>query len=387
MDGCHNCGFRIAGAGTDRALSHDSLYLKIQQKSLRSLCVKASEFSILSIVRLGVLFLVVVMLPLGVCAEDCWKDVQPGRHDQELRCLFLDWKAQPDSENLKQVLDSLFYVYLSSSADPEMKSFFDGMRRSDPKYIPVLQFRADLIAKYTFDDVADGERSSVWAMAPADAKRLFVLSQTHPGSVPREIAVPMQLSVFDEIDRYFDFNSAFKQPLGSLSVEEYARLLEVLQRMAALQDPFVYAVNQYHQGIVRTNLGDFLASRENFSRSEFALHSLITSAADPLSRKRFLLMQAHVCIVQDKDLLAEESYYDILRIDPEDWTSLLELSYVLNKRGECSEPSLWVEATLPHNEKLFEVVVHCGTHTLPEPLYPTEPPAIALLHAGHTIRM
>lgn len=330
----------------------------------------------------GAWFLVFLILPLGSWAEDCWSRVQPGRHEQELRCLLIDWKAGPDSENLKPVLDALFYVYLSSATDLPMRSFFDGMRRMDPEYVSAQRLRDDLIRKYTFDDAADGESSSVWAMAPADAKRLFVLSQTDPASVPLEIAVPMQLAVFDEMDRYFDFNSAFKQPLGSLSAEEYARLLEVLQRMAVLRDPFVYAVNQYHQGVVHLNLGDPAAASENFSRSEESLHSLLASAVDPLIRKRVLRSLAHVCIVQNKDLQAEETYYAILRIDPEDWTSLLELSYVLNKRGECKEPSLWVEATLPHDEKLFEVVVHCGSHILPEPVYPTEPPAIAAFWAS-----
>lgn len=336
----------------------------------------------LDFIRFVIVFLFLLLVPALSLADECWSTVQPGQHSQELRCQTLDWRAHPDAEHLKQILDTLFYVYLSDANQPEMKAFFDGMRASDPRYAQAFQMRADLIRKYTFDVPSPGESSALWAMPAFDAKRLFVLSLTEPGALPADIASAMHLAVYDELDRYFDLKSAFRHGDASLRAADYARLLEILQRMAAFRDPFLYAVNQTYQALAHRSLNQPEQAGVNLEASHRVLDSLLLTAKDPLSRKRILRTLALTNLVQGKELEAEQCFYSILRIDPEDWNSILDLSYVLNQRGECSEPAVWIEASLKHDQQLFDVVVHCGSRGIPEEEYPTEPPAIASLLAG-----
>jgi tetratricopeptide (TPR) repeat protein len=325
--------------------------------------------------RAGI-FLFLFFLSSFASASECWKHVQMGQHDQELACALQEWNADTDVQDLNRLLDALFYVYVSKTDNNDVKKFYDGLRGGRYQYAKALEMKSRLLSKYTFDEQVV-ESAATWSMSPVDARRLFVLTQVDPQSVPYPISVSMQLAVYDEVDRYFNLNSAQQGQTGTLPASEYIRLLVVLQRMASASDEFLYAVNRYHQGLVWTHLHRSREAAADLDEAVRVLRSLSSTAREPVSRKRILHALAPAATLRGNYLEAEQSYFSLLRMDPNDWSALLELSYLLNRRGECSERSVWIEASLLPKHDLFDIVIHCGSHEIPDPEYPTEPPAIA----------
>jgi hypothetical protein len=311
---------------------------------------------------------------------DCWKDVTPGQHSKEVKCFFEDWERTPSRQNLKNLIDSIFYVYVTDGQNSSMKMFFDGMRSGDPRFVDVFEYRNEIIKRYTFDDSASTETTELWAMQPFDAKRLFVLSQTDPRSVPKDINAAMYMAIYSEIESYFYLNSIHNDEFGVLPASEYLRLQEVLTRMAWVEDPFLKATNLIYRGLVNLNLAQQSIGLSYVSQSCQTLNEMLTTAKEKLSKKRILRTRAVANAILGELVKAESDYFSILKLDPEDWNALMDLSYLLNKRGECPERGIWIEASIMRNQDQFDIVIHCGNQTYPEEYFPTEPPAIASLN-------
>jgi hypothetical protein len=312
-------------------------------------------------------------------AADCWKNVTPGQHSKEVKCFFEDWQHSSSRQNLKNLIDSIFYVYLTDGQNPSMKMFFDGMRAGDPRFADVFEYKDELIKRYTFEVTTPIETTELWAMQPFDAKRLFVLSQTDPRSLPTDINAAMNMTVYDEIEHYFYLNSIHNNEFGVLPASEYLRLQEILTRMAWVDDPFLKATNLIYRGLVSLNLAHKSSGLNYVSESRQLLNEMFSMATEKLSKKRILRTRAVANAILGELLKAESDYFAILKLDPEDWNALLELSYLLNKRGECPERGIWIEASMHKNQDHFDIVLHCGNQTYPEEYFPTEPPAIASL--------
>jgi hypothetical protein len=311
---------------------------------------------------------------------DCWKDVTPGQHSKEVKCFFEDWERTPSRQNLKNLIDSIFYVYVTDGQNLSMKMFFDGMRSGDPRFVDVFEYRNEIIKRYTFDDSASTETTELWAMQPFDAKRLFVLSQTDPRSVPKDINAAMYMAIYSEIESYFYLNSIHNDEFGVLPASEYLRLQEVLTRMAWVEDPFMKATNLIYRGLVSLNMAQQSIGLSYVSQSCQTLNEMLTTAKEKLSKKRILRTRAVANAILGELVKAESDYFSILKLDPEDWNALMDLSYLLNKRGECPERGIWIEASIMRNQDQFDIVIHCGNQTYPEEYFPTEPPAIASLN-------
>ncbi|MCI0448092.1 hypothetical protein L0152_33350 [bacterium] len=326
-------------------------------------------------------FFILLFLSLAYSAvADCWKDVSPGQHSKEVKCFFEDWEHSLSQQNLKKLIDSVFYVYVTDGQNPSMKMFFDGMRSGDPRFADVFKYKDEIIKRYTFDNSESTETTELWAMQPLDAKRLFVLSQTDPDSVPKDINAAMYMAIYDEIERYFYLNSIHNDEFGVLPASEYLRLQEILMRMAWVDDPFLKATNLIYRGLVSLNLAQKSTGLNYVSVSCQTLSEMLTTAKEKLSRKRILRTRAVANAILGELLKAETDYFSILKLDPEDWNALMDLSYLLNKRGECPERGIWIEASIKRNQDQFDIVIHCGNQTYPEEYFPTEPPAIASLN-------
>jgi hypothetical protein len=328
-----------------------------------------------------IFFCLLLFLSIAFTASaDCWKDVVPGQHSKEIKCYFEDWEASSSRENLKKLIDSVFYVYLTDGQNPSMKMFFDRMRAADPRFSGVFSYKDEIIKRYTFDDSQSTKTTELWTMQPYDAKRLFVLSQTDPESVPRDIHAAMYMAVYDEIERYFYLNSIHNDDLGVLPASEYLRLQEILERMAWFDDPFLKATNFIYRGLVSLNLAQRSAGLNYVLDSSQILSELLRGATEKLSKKRILRTRALAASILGELIAAEADYFSILKMDPEDWDALMALSYVMTKRGECPERGIWIEASMKRNQDQFDIVVHCGNQTYPEETFSTEPPAIASLN-------
>jgi len=317
-------------------------------------------------------------------AADCWKDVTPGQHSKEIKCYYEDWQRSSSRENLKNLIDSVFYVYLTDGQNPSMKMFFDRMRANDPGFSDVFKYKDELIKRYTFDGSGSTETTELWAMQPYDAKRLFVLAQTDSASIPKDINAAMYMAVYEEIERYFYLNSIHNNELGVLPASEYLRLQEILARMAWVEDPFLKATNLIYRGLVSMNLAEKSAGLSYVSDSCELLSEMLPTASEKLSKKRIFRTRALANAILGELVKAESDYFSILKLDPEDWDALMDLSYLLNKRGECPERGIWIEASIKRDQEQFDVVVHCGNQTYPEEVFPTEPPAIASLFLSQT---
>jgi hypothetical protein len=308
----------------------------------------------------------------------CNEEDTQSNSSMDLKCKYVQWEKNPIKGNLVPLLRSLFYVYSSNGEDPTMKKFFDGLRNGGAPFTHAILFRDELIRKYTFEDEEVRESSSIWAMQIYDARMLFVLTQTDPQVVPSGITSAMYLSVYDEFKRYFclDLDKEF----GILPASEYLRLLEILHRMDRLSDPFMKSANLLYQGIVNLNLKT--DAQVVLNRSRELLTGCFESANEVLSKKRILRSRAEVNVALQNTLEAQSDYYKILKIDPQDGTALLELSYLLSQRGECKERGVWIEALIRSNQTEYEIVIHCGNqlHEIEEE-YPTEPPVIAMIGA------
>jgi len=317
-------------------------------------------------------------------AADCWKDVTPGQHSKEIKCYYEDWQRSSSRENLKNLIDSVFYVYLTDGQNPSMKMFFDRMRANDPGFSDVFKYKDELIKRYTFDGSGSTETTELWAMQPYDAKRLFVLAQTDSASIPKDINAAMYMAVYEEIERYFYLNSIHNNELGVLPASEYLRLQEILARMAWVEDPFLKATNLIYRGLVSMNLAEKSAGLSYVSDSCELLSEMLPTASEKLSKKRIFRTRALANAILGELVKAESDYFSILKLDPEDWDALMDLSYLLNKRGECPERGIWIEASIKRDQEQFDVVVHCGNQTYPEEVFPTEPPVIASLFLSQT---
>jgi hypothetical protein len=297
----------------------------------------------------------------------------------DLKCKYDSWLHKPTKTNLIPLLRSLFYVYATDGQDPSMKAFFDGMRKGDDAFFQAMLFKRELIRKYTFtDEYQEIESSGIWAMQTYDARMLFVLSQTDPQSVPSDITAAMYLSIYDEFKRYFCLQLD-QDSIGVLPPSEYLRLNEILKRMNWINDPFLKSTNLLYQGLVNINLNSGNEARAVLSRSRELLDSCFEDADGLLSRKRILRVRAGVSFALNDLLNAQADYYRILKIDPNDATALLELSYILTQRGECKERGVWIEASILSTQKEYDVVIHCGNQLEFEEEYFTEPPVIANL--------
>jgi tetratricopeptide (TPR) repeat protein len=293
----------------------------------------------------------------------------------DLKCKYINWENHPTKSNLVPLLRSLFYVYASNGEDLTMKKFFDGMRKGDVPFNYAIAFRDELLRKYTFEDSDVVEASGVWAMQAYDARMLFILTQTDPYTVSREITAAMYLSVFDEFKRFFCLQLD-NDSIGILPPKEYSRLLEILRRMDWLHDPFLKSTNLLYQGIVNINLQSQVEARTPLNRARELLDRCFETADGKLSKKRILRSRAAVNFALENMLEAQSDYYRILKIDPNDGTALLELSYVLNERGECQERGVWIEASIKSNQTEYEVVIHCGNQLYEFEEYPTDPSAV-----------
>jgi tetratricopeptide (TPR) repeat protein len=315
------------------------------------------------------------MLNAFSCFASCDPDDSQFNPSIDLKCKYVQWEKNPTKSNLVPLLRSLFYLYASNGEDPTMKKFFDGMRKGNPPFSYALSFRDELIRKYTFDDAEMDETSGIWAMQSYDARVLFVLTQTEPQIVPLDITSAMYLAVYDEFRRFFCLQMD-KDSIGILPASEYLRLLEILQRMDRVSDPFLKSTNMLYQGIVNINLQKNADAILNVSRE--LLDKCLHSVDGALSKKRILRSRAEVNIALQNTLEAQADYYKILKIDPHDPTALLELSYLLSQRGECKERGVWIEASILSNQTEYEIVVHCGNQLYEiEEQYLTEPPVIA----------
>ena len=332
------------------------------------------------IICIKFVFLILLFLSFTYSAvADCWKDVTPGYHSKEVKCFFEDWERSSSQQSLKNLIDSIFYVYITDGQNPSMKMFFDRMRSGDPRFADVFKYKAEIIQRYTFDDSESTETTELWAMQPLDAKRLFVLSQTDPDSVPKDINAAMHMAVYDEIESYFYLNSIHNDEFGVLPAPEYLRLQEILTRMAGVDDRFLKATNLIYRGLVSLNLAQKSTGLNYVSVSCQTLSEMLITAKEKLSKKRILRTRAIANAILGELLKAETDYFSILKLDPQDWNALMDLSYLLNKRGECPERGIWIEASIKRNQDQFDIVIHCGNQTYPEEYFPTEPPAIALL--------
>lgn len=328
----------------------------------------------------GISALLLLMPFTSGMAAGCWENVQQGQHSQELECRFADWEANPSQQNANVFLKSLFFTYISDGGNLAMKSFFDRLRSRDPKLNALSAHKKNLIQKYTFQDSEQAETAAIWTMQPQDARALFVLSQTEAGSIPPDIASAVHLAVYNQIDQYFYLKSAYENSFAVLPHSEYLRLLEILERMANVKDPYLTAVNLFYRGIVNLNLGLNSQAITNLQHSRNLLNQLLPAAGEVVALKRILGIRASANILLGNLVEAESDYVTILKMDPNDWNTLLELSYLLNRRGECKEPGVWIEAYLKKGSDRFDIVLHCGNQEYPDELFISEPPVIASLH-------
>ena len=201
-------------------------------------------------------------------------------------------------------------------------------------------------------------------MQPLDAKRLFVLSQTDPDSVPKDINAAMHMAIYDEIESYFYLNSIHNDEFGVLPASEYLRLQEILTRMAWVDDRFLKATNLIYRGLVSLNLAQKSTGLNYVSVSCQTLSQMLTTAKEKLSRKRILRTRAIANAILGELLKAETDHFSILKLDPQDWNALMDLSYLLNKRGKCPERGIWIEASIKRNQDQFDIVIHCGNQQL-----------------------
>lgn len=260
--------------------------------------------------------------------------------------------AWQDRDQLNQALPGIFYSYLNNGNDPVMRTFFDEMRSGK---LPVAtSLREELIEQYQGAEIIPG----------FDAKKLFVLSATDPSSVPPDTTRAMYLSVYEEIRRMFALSFAVRHQYGILPVQEYLRPLEIVRRMSAPSDRYLKAVNMYYQGMLLLNQGSDGLSLISSARGEF--ESCLYQAKEKFWQTRILLQIAEADVVLGNEKEAEMYYSWVLKIDPNDWDGMLNLSYLLRERGVCRDPGIWVEASIKSTWQYYDIVIHCGNIEIPD---------------------
>jgi len=273
-------------------------------------------------------------------------------------CVDCGWQ---DRDQLNQALPAIFYAYLNHGNDPAMQTFFNEMRSG--KLPAAFALRQELIERYQGAEIIPG----------FDAKKLFVLSATDPSSVPSETTKAMYLSIYDEIRQMFALSLALRHQFGIFPAREYSRPLEIVRRMSAPPDPYLKALNTYYQGLLLLNQGLDGMSMISDARCEF--ESYLDQTIEKSWQKRILLQMAEADLILGNEREAEGYYLWVLKIDPNDWDGLINLSYLLREQGVCSDPGIWVEASIKSTWAYYEVVIHCGNIEIPDD--PTGPPFTA----------
>jgi tetratricopeptide (TPR) repeat protein len=295
-------------------------------------------------------------------------------------CLYSKWKTQPTRQHLRELLTPLFHVYISDSKNRSMRAFFDDLRAGN--YSPVVgSFKRELIAHYTFGAPTIRETAALWTMQPGDAINLYLLFQIDLSGLPDEISRAMQLAVYDQIRLSFSLESALRQQYAYLSPEEYVRLLEILRRMSWTHDSFLKGLNTYYQAVTLLNLGRIVDGRNLLAQTREGLEQCLMDADQKLSQKRILGLLASVDQVLKNYPDAENDYLWILKIDPQDWNALINLSYLLNQTQKCMDHSIWVEAEIRSDQEFYDITIHCGSQELvPEDFDNGKPVVASLVH-------
>lgn len=323
-------------------------------------------------------FLICFLLIAAYLPASCYEPVVTEQQAPLVQCLYKKWKEEPTRKNLKELLHPLFYVYLSDGNNAALHAFFDELRRDGSSLTELESLKRDLVHRYTFKTEPIEETAALWAMQPADARAIFLLFQTDPEALSDEISRAMQRAVYDQIRDAF-FKSALHRQFGYFPPSEYLRLQEILKRLSWSQDPYLKNLNRYFQALVLMNLGKENEGRTLMLKARQGLEESLMNAKQKLAQKRILSSLADVDLVLGNHTDAEQDYLWILRIDPQDWNALLNLSYLLNDQKKCSDGSVWVEATIRSDQEFFDIVLHCGSQELPVPDAETESPIVASL--------
>jgi tetratricopeptide (TPR) repeat protein len=300
----------------------------------------------------------------------------------ELDLLIHSWKKHPDENTLRQLLDALYFPYLTDSNNRNLHSFYDSMRQKREGIEIITRYRKELIAKYTFDEEYSRETAAHWLMPVRDARRLFLLVQVDQDSISTEILHAMFKSIYLDVERCFAFEFAFKDRYGIFPVSEYQRLLEIMIRISGHEDPFLKSLNIYSQALIQFNLGKMGEGERYLSVSNGYLKSALQSAETQLARKIILLRFAQTEQLLGSFESAETAYVEVLRMDPQDWHALSGLGRVLQKTDQCNEANIWIEAKAKSNQQLYDITVHCGSQELPEPKPEDQAPVIAFLRSS-----
>jgi hypothetical protein len=137
-----------------------------------------------------------------------------------------------------------------------------------------------------------------------------------------------------------------------------------VRRMSAPSDPYLKALNSYYQGLLLLNQG--LDGIPMISDARCELEGYLDQVIEKSSQKRVLLQLAEADLILGYEKEAEEYYWWVLKIDPNDWDGLINLSYLLREQGVCSDPGIWVEASIKSTWAYYEVVIHCGNIEIPD---------------------
>jgi tetratricopeptide (TPR) repeat protein len=321
------------------------------------------------------LFLLIILVSIlcttafAKCAPDA---------DFGVDCLYSKWKTQPTRQHLRELLGPLFQVYISDAKNRAMRAFFDDLRAgNDPPVIRSL--KKELIAHYTFGGASVHETAAMWTMQPADAINLYLLFLVDLSGLPDDISRAMQLAVYDQIRLSFSFESALRQQYAYFPPDEYGRLLEILHRLSWTHDPYLKRLNSYYQAVTLLNLGRIVEGRNLLAQTREGLEQCLMDADQKLSQKRILALLASVDQVLKKYPDAENDYLWILKIDPQDWNALINLSYLLNQTQKCMDRSIWVEAEIRSYQEFFDITIHCGSQELDPDDFDKAGPVVASL--------
>lgn len=323
-------------------------------------------------------FLLSFLTIAGEVPASCYEEAIAEKQPPLIQCLYKKWKEEPSRQNLKELLHPLFYVYLSDGNSPPLHAFFEDLRKHSPSLTELEYLKKELVRRYTFAGNPIRETAALWAMQPADARAIFLLFLTTPQDLSDEISRAMQLAVYDQIREVY-FKSVLNRQFGYFPPSEYFRLHEILKRLSWSHDPYLKSLNRYYQGVVLLNLGQNKEGAELMMKAREGLEECLMNAKQKLAQKRILSNLADIELVVGNRSEAEQDYIWILRIDPQDWNALMNLSYLLNDQKKCSEESVWVEATIRSDQEFFDVVLHCGSQEIPFPDSEPEGPVVASL--------
>ncbi|PWT90577.1 MAG: hypothetical protein C5B54_06920 [Acidobacteria bacterium] len=299
----------------------------------------------------------------------CWDKVVPGDYSRALDCYWKDFDRFPDRDHLVAMLPTLFYVYWNQGNSDAANSFLVTLQTK--KYTVLGQLRDELA----------GEYEGAVIFPPQDAKMLFLLYRTDPEDVPRDVRRAVELTVYQQIRTMFALSFSLSHQYGVLKPQEYARALEIVQQMSQ-DDPYLLALNRYYQGLLLMNEGNKEDALIQFICAREQLLSCLANATEKYWKRRIFSDLAEVDLMLG-NLEEAESYYTwILKMDPQDWDAMMNLSYILRDKGVCAEPGIWVEASIKSHQEFYDVVIHCGNIEVPEEELETTTPFPALAYRG-----